>query len=89
MPDFDFSALQDLVLDPTNYGGGEISDGIFDRLVQILKASRQIGRLPSVPDAMVLFRHVLRRQSLRTNQQAQLRVPSRAGWPDRAMRDYS
>lgn len=84
MPDFDFSALQDLVLDPTNCGGGEVRDGIFDRLAQILKASLQIGRLPSVPDAMVLFRHALRRQSLRTNQQAQLKVPSRAGWPDRA-----
>jgi ATP-dependent DNA helicase RecQ len=83
MPEFDFGALQDLVLDPTNDGGGEISDGLFDRLAQILRASLQIGRLPSIPDAMVLFRHVLRRQSLRTNQQAQLRVPSRAGWPDR------
>lgn len=84
MSEFDFVALQDLVLDPTNDGAGEIADGLFDRLAQILKASLPIGRLPSVPDAMVLFRHVLRRQSLRTSQQAQLRVPARAGWPDRA-----
>lgn len=84
MPEFDFGALQDLVLDPANDCGGEINDGLFDRLVQMLKASQPSGRLQSVPDAIALFRHVLRRQSLRAGQQAQLRVPSRAGWPDRA-----
>lgn len=84
MAEFDFGALQDLVLDPTNDGGGEINDGLFDRLVQILRASQPVGRLQSVPDAMGLFRHVLRRQSLRAGQQAQLRVPARSGWPDRA-----
>lgn len=83
MPEFDFGALQDLVLDPTTDGGGVINDGLFDRLVQILKASQPPGRLQSVPDAMVLFRHVLRRQSLRAGQEAQLRIPSRGGWPDR------
>jgi superfamily II DNA helicase RecQ len=83
MPEFDFGALQDLVLNATSDAGNEISDGLFDRLAQILKASLPNGRLASLPDAMVLFRHVLRRQSLRTRQQAQLRVPSRAGWPDR------
>ncbi len=84
MPNFDFGALQDLVLDPTEDGGGTVNDGLFDRLVQILKASQPTGRLASMPDAIALFRHVLRRQSLRAGQQAQLRVPSRAGWPDRA-----
>jgi ATP-dependent DNA helicase RecQ len=84
MPEFDFGALQDLVLDPTTYGGGEINDGLFDRLFQILKASQPLGRLTSVPDAMALFRHVLRRQSLRSGQSAQLRVPSGVGWPDRS-----
>lgn len=83
MAEFDFGALQDLTLDPTSDGGGEINDGLFNRLVQILKASQATGRLPSVPDAMALFRHVLRRQSLRAGQQAQLRVPLRPGWPDR------
>ncbi|MBH1942600.1 ATP-dependent DNA helicase RecQ, partial [Erythrobacter sp. YJ-T3-07] len=84
MPDFDFGALQDLVLDPTGDGGGTTDDGLFDRLVQILNAPQPSGRLPSMLDAMALFRHVLRRQSLRAGQPAQLRVPSRAGWPDRA-----
>jgi ATP-dependent DNA helicase RecQ len=84
MADFDFGALQDLVLDPTSDGGGEINDGLFDRLSQILMASQLSGRLSSLPDAMALFRHVLRRQSLRAGQQAQLRVPTRSGWPDRA-----
>src|SRR5690606_25496622 len=41
------------------------------------------GQLPSLPDAMPLFRHALRRQSLRAGQGAQLRVPARRGWPDR------
>lgn len=84
MAGFDFGALQDLVLDPTSDGGGETNDGLFDRLAQTLKASQPIGRLPSMPDAMALFRHVLRRQSLRAGQQAQLRVPTQSGWPDRA-----
>jgi len=83
MAQFDFGALQDLALDPTGHDG-EIDDGLFDRLAQILKASLPIGRLPSAADAMALFRHVLRRQSLRAGQQAQLRVPTRPGWPDRA-----
>lgn len=90
MPDFDFSALQDFLLDPSMEIGGKIKDGVFDRLVQILKASQCEGRLRSLPDAMVLFRHVLRRQSLRAGQQAQLRVPVGGGWPDRgAWASYS
>lgn len=82
MAEFDFGALQDLALDPTGHDG-EIDDGLFDRLAQILKASLPTGRLPSAADAMALFRHVLRRESLRAGQQAQLRVPTRPGWPDR------
>lgn len=83
MPEFDFSCLQDLVLDPSGDPQGEIKDGIFDRLIQILRASRETGQLPSVPDAMPLFRHALLRQTLRDGQRAQLRVPARPGWPDR------
>lgn len=79
---FDFGALQDLVLDPTS-DVGEIKDGILSRLAQILKAPQPSGQLLSAADAMALFRHVLRRQSLRAGGQAQLRVPSRPGWPDR------
>lgn len=84
MVEFDFGALQDLVLDPASEPRGEISDGIFYRMVQILKASQSTGQLPSLSDAMPLFRHALRRQSLRTGQEAQLRVPARRGWPDRS-----
>lgn len=84
MPDFDFGALQDLVLNPTTDEGSKITDGLFDRLVQILKVSRPPASLQSVPDAMALFRHVLRRQSLRAGHQAHLRVPLGSGWPDRS-----
>ncbi|MFL4469008.1 protein DpdF [Tateyamaria armeniaca] len=83
MAEFDFAALQELVLDPGAEKRGEIHDGIFDRISQILRASQSTGQLPSAPDAVPLFRHVLLRQSLRDGQQAQLRVPTRPGWPDR------
>lgn len=82
MAEFDFGALQDLIIDPKSEVG-EIKDGIFNRLVQILKSQQPSGRLAHAADAMTLFRHVLRRQSLRVGQQAQLRVPARPGWPDR------
>ncbi len=83
MAEFDFGALQDLVLDPAGEPRGEINNGIFDRIVQILKVSPSTGQLPSLPDAMPLFRHALLRHSLRDGQSAQLRVPARPGWPDR------
>lgn len=80
----DFGDLQDFLLDPSSeIGEAGLHDGVFDRLAQILKASQATGRLQSAYDAMALFRHILRRQSLRAGQQAQLRVPSCAGWPDR------
>ncbi|RUW54560.1 ATP-dependent DNA helicase RecQ [Mesorhizobium sp. M1A.F.Ca.ET.072.01.1.1] len=82
---FDFAGLQDFLLDHrSEIGDSRPRDGVFDRLAQILKASQATGRLQNAYDAMALFRHVLRRQSLRAGQQAQLRVPSRPGWPDRA-----
>ncbi|UWQ61926.1 DEAD/DEAH box helicase [Leisingera caerulea] len=84
MAEFDFGTLQELVLDPAMDVSGEINDGLYGRLVQILRASQPTGRLPSVRDAVPLFRHVLRRQSLLSGQQAQLRMPMRLGWPDRA-----
>jgi superfamily II DNA or RNA helicase len=58
-------------------------DGLFDRLRQILNVSLSIGRLQSPLDAMALFRHVLRRESLIRHRQVQLRVPSGADWPSR------
>ena len=81
----DFGSLQDVLLDSSKLEGVPPGlDGVFDRLAQILLASRGTGRLQGHPDAMALFRHVLRRQSLRSGQQAQLRVPSGEGWPSRA-----
>lgn len=80
----DFGTLQDVLLDLTTLGAEPpAADGIFDRLTQILIASQGSGRLRSPRDAMALFRHVLRRQSLSGGQEAQLRVPSGAGWPSR------
>ncbi|TIN77514.1 protein DpdF [Mesorhizobium sp.] len=82
---FDFGGLQDFLLDGLiEIDEAAVHDGVFDRLAQILKASQTTGRLHSPYDAMALVRHLLRRQSLRAGQQAQLRVPSGAGWPDRA-----
>ncbi|NYT32075.1 protein DpdF [Rhizobium sp. WYCCWR 11128] len=80
----DFGTLQEVLLDLAKLEAEPPAvDGIFDRLTQILLASQATGRLHSPHDAMALFRHVLRRQSLRAGQQAQLRVPSGAGWPSR------
>jgi ATP-dependent DNA helicase RecQ len=80
----DFGRLQDFLLNPlSEISDAVVNDGVFDRLAQILKASRQSGRLQNPYDAMALIRHVLRRHSLRAGQQAQLRVPSGLGWPDR------
>lgn len=84
MAEFDFGTLQELVLDPAMDNTVELNDGLYDRLAQIIRASKPTGQLPSVLDAMPLFRHVLRRQSLRSGQQAQLRVPALLGWPDHA-----
>ncbi|MBL0935968.1 MAG: ATP-dependent DNA helicase RecQ [Rhizobiaceae bacterium] len=84
MAELDFGSLQDVLLDLKKLECQfSMSDGVFDRLAQILRASQGASRLQSPQDAMALFRHVLRRQSLRSGQQAQLRVPSGAGWPDR------
>lgn len=62
----------------------KVGDGVFDRLTQILNASALDGRLSNPLDAMALFRHVLRRESHRRSEHAQLHVPFGAGWPSRA-----
>jgi superfamily II DNA or RNA helicase len=80
----DFGSLQDVLLNLSRLGQpSRCSDGVFDRLGQILSASQGTGQLHSPRDAMALFRHVLRRQSLHSGHQAQLRVPSGVGWPSR------
>lgn len=63
---------------------GETGDGIFDRLTQILNDSTLNGHLKSPVDAMALFRHVMRRESLHRHKNVQLRVPYGIGWPSRA-----
>ena len=79
----DFGGLQDALLDLTKLEAETpATDRIFDRLTQVLLASQATGQLHNPQDAMALFRHVLRRQSLR-GQQAQLRLPCGTGWPDR------
>ncbi|CDZ42309.1 Putative DEAD/DEAH box helicase [Neorhizobium galegae bv. officinalis] len=84
MPVYDFGSLQEALLDLSKVDTRPPPvDGIFDRLNQVLLASKQTGGLDSPYDAMALFRHALRRQSLRAGQQAQLRVPCRTGWPSR------
>jgi ATP-dependent DNA helicase RecQ len=84
MAALDFGSLQDVLLDLSNpLDGPPTPDGVFDRLAQILRASKATGRLEMHQDAMALFRHVLCRQSFRAGQQAQLRIPSGVGWPTR------
>jgi ATP-dependent DNA helicase RecQ len=79
----DFATLQDALLD---LSGSEFPvaghDGVFERIRQILLASQVARRLTGRVDLIVLLRHVLRRESLRSGSEAQLRVPLAAGWPD-------
>lgn len=84
MAEFDFSALQDLILNKISIPVEKINDGVFDRIVQILKISQTTGQVPSFSDLMPLVRHALLRHSLRFGQQAQLQVPAGPGWPDRS-----
>jgi ATP-dependent DNA helicase RecQ len=85
MSGFDFGDLQDLLLNPEGAPRSDVNDGIFDRISQILRKSYLNKEPPSFPDLVPLLRHALRRQSLRDGNQAQLRVPSRSGWPNREM----
>lgn len=79
----DFAALQDALLDLL---GNELPleghDSVFERLRQILLASQVAGRLTARVDLIVLLRHVLRRESLRSGSNAHLRVPLSPEWPD-------
>ena len=84
MSPFGFGELQ-AVLDgfPSAALPERAEDGVFERLRQILEASRPGERLASPHDFMALVRHVLRRQAHRSGQPALLRVPAAAGWPSR------
>lgn len=81
----DFSSLHDVLTDWQDYAlpaGG--NDGVFDRICQILRRSQTVGRLIGSADLAPLLRHVLRRESLRSNGVAHLRVPLAPGWPKSA-----
>lgn len=57
------------------------SDGLYDRVAQILSAARTKGVAAALPDLAPLLKHILRRQSLRTGAPAQFRVRTDASWP--------
>lgn len=56
---------------------------VLKRLEQILEVDRQIGRLTSLPDTMVLIRQLLFLMSKKSSNQT-LVVPLREGWPQKA-----
>jgi superfamily II DNA helicase RecQ len=79
---FDFQALEDALIDIhqavlPNAG----CDGVFERLRQILHYGQGKPRWAPRSDFIVLLRHVLRRESLRSGGTAHLRVPTREEWP--------
>lgn len=79
----DFGALQDALLDLRACelpAAGR--DGVFERIRQILLRCQAEGRVIERVDLIVLLRHVLRRESLRSGTQTHLRVPITTGWPD-------
>ena len=57
------------------------SDGLYDRVRQILIAARTDSLAKALPDLVPLLKHLLRRQSHRTEAPAQFRVPTAAAWP--------
>jgi ATP-dependent DNA helicase RecQ len=59
------------------------SDGVFDRIRQILGGAIAGGEIVGMGDLMPLLRHVLRRHSRQTMTMARLRVPATSEWPDR------
>lgn len=58
------------------------SDGVFDRVRQILVSARDSGVADRMDDLAPLLKHLLRRETLQTGAPAQLRVPIGAPWPD-------
>ncbi|RYG87879.1 MAG: ATP-dependent DNA helicase RecQ [Alphaproteobacteria bacterium] len=60
------------------------SDGLFERISQILDQSKAGGLETSLADLAPLLKHVLRRQSHRSGAPARLRVPVASPWPSTA-----
>lgn len=84
MTRFDFAGLEEALGDPGYAFPEEATDGIFDRLLQILTESRENGQLTDRSDLAALLRHVLRRQALQGSGDAHLRVPLSPDWPSAA-----
>lgn len=59
------------------------SDGVFERVRQILEGAIAGGERGRMGDLIPLLRHVLRRHSRQTMTMARLRVPATGEWPDR------
>ena len=80
----DFGGLQDLL---SEWPSGKLppvgSDGVFDRICQVLHHIQFEGGIAAIGDLMPLVRHALRRQALQTGNPARLRVPAAQGWPSR------
>ena len=80
----DFGGLQDLLSRwPSGAPPAVGSDGVFDRICQVLRHIRSEGGTAAIGDLVPLLRQVLRRQALQTGNPARLRVPAAQSWPSR------
>ena len=61
------------------------SDGLYERVLQILTKAQTGDLATALPDLAPLLRHLLRRQSLRTGVAASFRVPTTPPWPSAAV----
>jgi len=84
MPVLDFSGLQDLL---SEWPSGTLppigSDGVLDRICQVLHHLQLEGGIAAIGDLIPLLRQALRRQALQSGSPARLRVPATQGWPSR------
>jgi superfamily II DNA or RNA helicase len=58
------------------------SDGVFERLRQMLSLAINSAQPPPITDLAPLLRQVLRRESLKSGAPARIRVPRGEGWPE-------
>lgn len=81
----DYDVLQDTLASwPYVTLPDRASDGVFERLRQILSLALATGspQAPCFGDAAPLLRQVLRRESLNSEAPARIRLARGAGWPD-------
>lgn len=80
----DFERLQALLGEwPPSELPASGSDGVLDRICQVLHRLQKEGEAAGIGDLFPLLRHVLRRHALQTGTPTRLRVPSNQGWPSR------